>query len=486
MKYQSIIYQIGEDITPTEIKNLQNQISETGNIFFIAENIKNEKGFISVSILDFTETIINAGLHFVNIIVVPQSVKYDLSDNIKYLLWFTKDINKIFFNKDAIREKHIWKDVEWGKRKKNYNEKGKDPGNVWIPTNDNGKGSITEHIILSDNDIIDRIIKSTTKQNDNTLIEHYNLKINKKGNNIKIIEKDSYKNQKKTDTKKTPVKEGKNTKKQNIIHFDTSENMYQIKDECIDMMVTSPPYWDLKNYYKKGQIGQESYQEYLDRLEKVWKETYRVLKDTGSMWININTRTKNKKPILIPQDIIKQCKKNGFYLKDIIIWHKSSSIPTHKNNLTDRFEYFLWFTKSENYFINNDYIKKINDYKNTQLNKGVIWNINRKAGSVGKNFVHPAIYPVKLIERIINLNSKNHDTILDPFLGSGTTLISAIINNRYCIGYEYNEEFIPLIKYRMNKEHIIENVDFQRKIKPKQIIIKNNFKQTQPLKSIYR
>ena len=58
----------------------------------------------------------------------------------------------MLFIKDNIREKHIWKDVEWGKRKKNYNPKGKDPGNVWLPTKDDGKGKITEHLILNDID----------------------------------------------------------------------------------------------------------------------------------------------------------------------------------------------------------------------------------------------------------------------------------------------------------------------------------------------
>ena len=62
------------------------------------------------------------------------------------------------FDKDAIREKHIWKDVEWGKREKNYNPKGKDPGNVWIPTLDDGKAHITKHILLSESEIFARLI----------------------------------------------------------------------------------------------------------------------------------------------------------------------------------------------------------------------------------------------------------------------------------------------------------------------------------------
>ena len=164
--------------------------------------------------------------------------------------------------------------------------------------------------------------------------------------------------------------------------------------------------------------------------------------------MNINTRTKNKKP-LIPQDIINQCRDIGFRLKDIIIWHKSSGIPTHKNNIVDRYEYFLWFIKNDKFSCNIDYLSSINDYKNTNLKGSLLWNINRKAGSIGKDFIHPAIYPIKLIERIIMLCSSKGQLVLDPFLGSGTSLIASENTKRSFIGYEYNEEFESLIRHRL-------------------------------------
>ena len=108
------------------------------------------------------------GLYYINTIIVPEET--DCIDNILYCVWFVKNKEKYYFNKDTIREKSIWKDVEWGKRKKNYNPKGKDPGNVWIPTNDDGKANITKHILLSIEEIFNKIFDATLIENDKYLL----------------------------------------------------------------------------------------------------------------------------------------------------------------------------------------------------------------------------------------------------------------------------------------------------------------------------
>ena len=239
---------------------------------------------------------------------------------------------------------------------------------------------------------------------------------------------------------------------------DTLELVKQVEPASIDLLVTSPPYWDLKNYFKKGQIGQESYDEYLNRLNQVWSESLRVLKDDGTIWVNVNIRTKNGVPYFIPTDIIEQFKKLNSHLVDIVIWHKSSSIPVRDNNLTDKYEVFLCFSKSETPKIKTGILKKFNEYKNSMISGGIIWNINRKAGSVGKKMVHPAIYPIELIDRVIQVSTDNGDKILDPFLGSGTSLISAIKNHRDGVGIEFNEKFKELIDYRISKE--VNETDF--------------------------
>ena len=146
-----------------------------------------------------------------------------------------------------------------------------------------------------------------------------------------------------------------------------------------------------------------------------------------------------------------QCKKIGFHYKGVLIWHKSSGIPTHDKNIVDRHEYVLVFSKSEKLNINSR-ICEFADYKNDCINGGLFWNINRKAGSVGKQFIHPAIYPNELVSRIVQLTTSENDMVLDPFLGSGTTLIAAVKEGRNCIGYEYNEGFKELIASRYNTE----------------------------------
>lgn len=448
-----------------------NEIEDSGSLFIITRNMIDSNGVLEHNFFDIINEYGDKGFNYINTIICTLDGKSQDKENkiinnkIYYLIWFVKSLDEMYFDKDEIREKHIWKNVEWGKRKKNYNPKGKDPGNVWIPTNDDGKGKITEHIIMNFEEVLTRCINATSNSGENVYIKSseaidekflpldrkYKLEYYEENKKTKVIPKYRLSNN----------KEKKNLVLKNEVNFETSEDMYKINSNTIDLMITSPPYWDLKNYYKDGQIGQETYEEYQIRLDKVWKEVYRVLKRNGSMWININTRTRNKKPILIPCDIINRCKKIGFKLRDIVIWHKSSGIPTHKNNIVDRHEYLLWFSKGEEIKFNKEKLFLIEDYTNEYLNNGDIWNINRKAGTVGKNYVHPAIYPKELVDRIISLCSKEGDIILDPFLGSGTTMISAMNNKRSFVGYEYNEEFIDLIEHRLLNENLSnQNVNY--------------------------
>ncbi len=88
----------------------------------------------------------------------------------KMIFHFTKNISSYFFNKDPIREKHIWEKVEWGQRKKNYNPRGKDPGDVWLMTEDDGNAKITKHIPLSKEDVILRFILLTTQKQDRIIL----------------------------------------------------------------------------------------------------------------------------------------------------------------------------------------------------------------------------------------------------------------------------------------------------------------------------
>lgn len=436
------------------LNSMYDELSLCGNLFCLISSEYDEKGNVTSDFLDVIKAGDVRGYKYVNTIICINQYgqRVNFYDNVYYLVWFAKDLNKQYFSKDPIRESHIWEKVEWGKRAKNYNPKGKDPGNVWIPTEDDGAAHITKHILLPITDIIKRILLSTMQGEHSTAFIYTDNEgvyrgVDDERVTVRYVANDVLCNK----PLLASVDDNQRRVESKVI-FASSENMSMLKRSSVDLVVTSPPYWDLKDYFKKGQIGQEPYGEYIDRMKVVWKECFNVLKKSGTMWININIRRRNGKVVLIPWDFVRICKEIGFYYKGIIIWHKSSGIPTGDRNLVDRHEYVLLFSKSETLHINGDIFASIKDYKNDFINGGAIWNINRKAGSVGKEFIHPAIYPNELVSRIVNISTKPHQVVLDPFLGSGTTLIASEQNQRFCLGFEYNEGFRDLIESRIITE----------------------------------
>ena len=433
------------------------QLDESGNLFIICRTEYDTQNDVRHDFFDLIRYSVKAGLMYVNTIVAPtpEFIGGSLPDNVVYIVWLVRNHTSMFFNKDAIREEHIWKNVEWGHRAKNYNPKGKDPGNVWIPTEDDGQGNITAHIMLSTKDIIERLY-ACSKQNDKSFLvvsDSLSDKVNCPDDcEFELIETSFSANNACNESikyvKETSTHHGAVWAK---VLWGTSENMSKVPKKSVDCIVTSPPYWDLKDYFKEGQIGQESYDQYLNRLNNVWKECYNVLKDNGTFWLNINIRVKQNRVILIPYDFIHQCKEIGFHYKGILIWHKSSGIPTHDKNIVDRHEYVLVFSKGKQITL-NEAIRNIADYKDNRMNGGLFWNINRKAGSVGKHYIHPAIYPNELVERILLSCTKEGDVVLDPFLGSGTTMIASITTNRNSYGFEFNEGFKELILSRIQTD----------------------------------
>lgn len=244
------------------------------------------------------------------------------------------------------------------------------------------------------------------------------------------------------------------------IIFNTCEDMSYIGKDKAKLVVTSPPYWNLKDYESDNQIGyKENYDTYLSRMMQVWEECANCLHDDGVFIININTKSENKSLKLIPNEFIKQLKTLNWILRDTLYWHKSSAIP-QVNNFGDHFEYFLIFTKNPSLVTNND---QFFDYKMDHINNYNSWNINKKFGSVGKKYmIHPAVFPVRLIERLILIFSEENDLIVDPFLGSGTSLIASHNTKRRFVGYELNnEEYTRLIKDRLTEYSVDLNlVDF--------------------------
>lgn len=445
--YKTIIIKNSIDECINNIAPNINNLATDGSIFCVIRT-QYRDGLVEKDFMDLIEYAISLNLNYINTIVIPDET--NKLDNVLYCVWFTKDKKNYYFDKDFIREKSIWKDVEWGKRKKNYNSKGKDPGNVWIPTEDDGKANITKHILLTIEEVFERILSTTLINNDKYLLindKETDFKYKNFDNDVRVI-KNSYNDI----SFGSYIYDLESNEYAGKVVFGTSENMKKIENGKVDMIVTSPPYWDLKNYYKENQIGQESYEIYSNRMYSVWEQCYKKLKDIGSLWININIRIRNGNPILLPKLFAEQCNKIGFKYRGIFIWHKSSGIPTSARNLSDHHEYVLIFTKSNKSKINinrfNDYV----DYKNEIISHKLFWNINRKAGSVGKNTIHPAIFPTELVNRINIISTNKGDLVVDPFLGSGTSLIASINNGRNFIGYEYNEGFKELMNSRFESE----------------------------------
>lgn len=443
---QTVISNTGIKETIALLKTKYSLLDESGCFFAIVRTEYDAKGNDIYDFLDVISAADEMGYEYVNTIVYPSSVKQSVAffDNVKYVVWLSKKHARMKFLKDAIREKHIWKDVEWGKRAKNYNPKGKDPGNVWIPTKDNGRAMITEHILLDDAGVIERLLAMSDCGSDYEWIES--------GTKIQNL----------AFTPQYP--EAQSGSAFSRVFFKSSEDMRDIDDESAKLVVTSPPYWNLKDYYKEGQIGQEGYETYLSRMKTVWNECYNKLSFDGSLWININIRVQKGKVIPIPHDFVKICKGIGFFYKGIVIWHKSSGIPSGDKNIVDRHEYVLIFSKSESFEVDKEIFSTFCDYKNDLINGSAFWNINRKAGSVGKKMIHPAIYPNDLVNRIIKISTVPGDLVIDPFLGSGTSLIAANINNRAFVGYEYYEGFKNLMLSRFAAEIPNAKVEFDENV----------------------
>lgn len=250
------------------------------------------------------------------------------------------------------------------------------------------------------------------------------------------------------------------------VHYQSSEKMKEL-DNSIGLIVTSPPYWKIKEY---GQGESEwSYNDYLISMKKVWKECFRVLKPSSKLCINIGDQYMNAKEhgkfevIPIHADFIKQCKELGFDYYGMIIWQKAStmnssgggtflgSYPYPKNGMVlFDFEFILLFHKP------GESEKPEKDIKESSLISQTEW---QKYFSSHWNFVgerqkdHPAQFPEELPRRLIKMYSFKDETVLDPFLGSGTTLKVAKELERQGIGYEINKkEFEALINKKIYSE----------------------------------
>lgn len=251
-----------------------------------------------------------------------------------------------------------------------------------------------------------------------------------------------------------------------IINGD-SRRMDELKDESVHLVITSPPYWQLKDYGSGDQIGfHDDYESYINNLNLVWKESWRVLENGCRLCVNIGDQFARAvyygryKVIPIRTEIIKFCETIGFDYMGAIIWQKVTttnttggatimgSFPYPRNGILKLdYEFILIFKKPGKPKIIDRETKELSKMTKEEWNTFFQghWNF-----SGARQNGHIAMFPEELPRRLIKMFSFVDDVVLDPFLGSGTTSLAAMNLERNSVGYEINKEFIPIIKERLS------------------------------------
>jgi len=242
--------------------------------------------------------------------------------------------------------------------------------------------------------------------------------------------------------------------------------MKEVPNESVHLTITSPPYWQLKDYGNGKQIGfNDNYEEYINNLNLVWNECYRVLHNGCRLCINIGDQFARSvyygryKVIPIRTEIIKFCESIDFDYMGAIIWQKVTtcnttggatvmgSFPYPRNGILKiDYEFILIFKKYGNAPKINKEMKEKSKLSQEEWNKYFTghWNFPGE-----KQDKHLAMFPEELPKRLIKMFSFVGDKVLDPFLGSGTTSLVAKNLHRNSIGYEINEYFLPIIKEKL-------------------------------------
>lgn len=249
--------------------------------------------------------------------------------------------------------------------------------------------------------------------------------------------------------------------KLNIIYNIDSRRISEVlpKDVKIQTTISSPPYFDMKDYGVENQIGfGQPYEEYLRDIKSVFEQIYQYTKENGTLWIIIDTFKRNDSIVLLPFDLAAKLQESGWLLQDIIIWKKDKTVPWSNNGFTQRkFEYVLFFSKSSKFKNNKD---KVRVFDTRQLKKWWIkyperYNPRGKAldeiweypipvqGSWGKQYIrHFCPLPQDMVSNMIQISSDEGDIVFDPFAGSGTVLSQSAYMNRPYLGFELNKSYI--------------------------------------------
>ncbi len=256
-----------------------------------------------------------------------------------------------------------------------------------------------------------------------------------------------------------------------IYEGDAFTVLSRLPSRSVQCLITSPPYWGLRDYNIPDQIGLEvTMPQFINRLVGVFAEAKRVLADDGILWVNIGDgytsgnrgwRAPDKKNPAramdirpdtpeglkpkdlhgIPWRLAFALQDDGWYLRADIIWHKPNAMPESvKDRPTRAHEYLFMLTKSEKYFYDREAVLEENG-----RNRRSVWNINTQP-FLGSHF---ATFPARLVEPCILASTRPGDYVLDPFFGSGTVGVVAQKLNRRYVGIELHPDYVELAANRL-------------------------------------
>jgi site-specific DNA-methyltransferase (cytosine-N4-specific) len=253
-----------------------------------------------------------------------------------------------------------------------------------------------------------------------------------------------------------------------IFEGDAHDILRRLPSDSVQCVVTSPPYWGLRDYQIEGQIGLEpTLAGFVQSLTAVFAEVRRVLKPTGILWLNIGdgytsgnrgwrapdkknpNRAMNVRPdnppglkdkdlLGIPWRLALALQDNGWFLRSDIVWHKPNAMPESvKDRPTRAHEYLFMLTKSAHYTYDHEAIQERAE-DGSKRNRRTVWNINTLSSGTS----HIAAFPAALVEPCILAASKPGDFVLDPFFGSGTVGVVAQRLGRRYLGVELNPAYV--------------------------------------------
>ena len=244
-----------------------------------------------------------------------------------------------------------------------------------------------------------------------------------------------------------------------ILHGDALGNLKRIQNSSVQLVVTSPPYNIGKEYEVK-----RGYSEYLEEMELIITELVRVLKPGGSICWQVGNGIRKGEVIPLDALFYPVFKSKGLVLRNRIVWSFGHGLHAQRR-FSGRHETILWFTKGEEYVFNLDSVRVPAKYPNKKhykgpnkgqlsgnplgKNPGDVWEITNIKALHPEKTDHPCQFPVALVDRLVKSLSNPGDLVIDPFLGSGTTLIAAAINGRRSIGIEISKKYVEISKKRI-------------------------------------